>query len=234
MGRTTANPERIARYLAGRLSDSETRVFEALYPREPDIVQELEATARFREGLAALRERGELDSLLQVPPWRHRWVQVGIAASLAILAVGAALWIGRIHTVAPAVSASLTALRGSSDVSLSISGTYRFVTSRDAKNTALRVALPTTRGALEFRVLPEDRPEQVTYRASINAIPAVGAATLVGVADSLHADSEGFIRVFADSARLAPGAYELVVGPEPASFASAASRYRFVVHRAAD
>src|ERR1039457_4281832 len=101
MGRTTADPEQVARYLAGRLSASETLEFETLYARQPDIVQELEQTARFREGLATLRERGELEALVRVQPRRGRWVQLGIAASLAILAVGAALWVGRIHTVAP-------------------------------------------------------------------------------------------------------------------------------------
>jgi hypothetical protein len=234
MGKTATQPEQIARYLAGRLSASETLEFEARYPRQPDIVQELEETARFREGLAALRERGELEALVQAQPWRGRWAQLGIAASLAILVVCAALWVGRIHTVAPALGESVAAFRDSSGVSLSISGTYRFVTSRDAKNTALQIALPATHSALEFRVLPEVRPEQATYRATLNSIPTAGAPTTVGIVDTLHEDSEGFVRVFADSARLAPGAYELVVGPEPVSSASMASRYRLVIRPATD
>jgi ferric-dicitrate binding protein FerR (iron transport regulator) len=101
MGRTATNSEQIARYLAGRLSASETREFEALYSGQPDIVQELEETARFREGLAALRERGEIEALVRTQPRRGRWVQFGIAASLAILFVGGALWVGLTHTVAP-------------------------------------------------------------------------------------------------------------------------------------
>ena len=35
MGRTATNSEQIARYLAGRLSASETREFEALYSGQP-------------------------------------------------------------------------------------------------------------------------------------------------------------------------------------------------------
>jgi hypothetical protein len=234
MGKTADHSERIARYLAGRLSESETHDFETLYPQQPHLVQELEETVRFREGLAALRERGELKALVQAQPSRRRWVQLGIAASLAILAVGGALWVGRIHTVAPVLGASMAAFRDSSGAAVSISGTYRFVTSRDAKNTTLQITLPATRAALEFRVLPENRQEGATYRATLNSIPAVAAPTAVGVVDSLHADSEGFVRVFADSARLPPGAYELVVGPEPASSAYVASRFRLVVRLVKD
>ena len=234
MGKTAAQPEQIARYLAGRLSASETLEFEARYPRQPGIVQELEETARFREGLAALRARGELEALVQAQRWRGRWAQVGIAASLAILVVGAALWVGRSHTVAPALGESLVAFRDSSGVSLNISGTYRFVTSRDAKNTALQIALPAARAALEFRVLPEAMPEQANYRATLISVPAVGTPAAVGIVDSLHADNEGFVRVFADSARLAPGVYELVVGPEPASSAYVVSRYKLVIRSATD
>jgi hypothetical protein len=234
MGRTATNSEQIARYLAGRLSASETREFEALYSGQPDIVQELEETARFREGLAALRERGEIEALVRTQPRRGRWVQFGIAASLAILFVGGALWVGLTHTVAPVLGASPAALQNSSGAVLSISATFRFVTSRDAKNTTLQIALPTLRAALEFRVLPDYRPERATYRATLSSIPAVGAPTTVGIVDSLHEDTEGFVRVFADSARLPPGVYELVVGPEPVSSAFAASRYRFVVRPAKD
>jgi energy-converting hydrogenase Eha subunit A len=228
MGRTTADPERIARYLAGQLSVSETLEFETLYPRQPDITRELEETARFREGLATLRERGELEALAQAQPWRRRWL-LGIAASFAILAVGAALLVGRFHTVAPILGASPAALRASSSAALSISATYRFVTSRDAKNNALQITLPATSAALEFQVLPENRPEQATYSASLNAVPAAGAPTAFGVVGSIPADSEGFVRVFADSGRLPPGTYELIVRSEPAASAYPASRYRFVV-----
>lgn len=232
MGRTASNSEQIARYLAGRLSASETSEFEAQFTERPDIVQELEETARFRDGLAALRERGELKALVRAQPWRGRWVQLGIAASLAILFVGGALWVGLTHTVAPVLGALPAAFRDSAGAAVSISGTYRFVTSRDAKSTTLQIALPATRAAVEFRVLPEERPERATYRATLNSVPAVGATTTVGMVDSLHEDTEGFVRVFADSARLQPGAYELVVGPEPASSAQVASRYRFVVRPA--
>jgi hypothetical protein len=234
MDRTATNSEQIARYLTGRLSESETREFEALYSRRPEIIQELEETARFREGLAALRERGELEALVGTPPRRGRWLPFGIAASLAILVVGAALWIGRIHNVAPVLGASPAALRGSAGAGMSIFATYRFVTSRDAKNTALEIALPATAAALEFRVLPEDRQEGATYRATLNSLPAVGAPGAAGNIGSLHTDTEGFVRVFADSARLSPGAYELVVQSEPASSAYAASRFMLVVRAAKD
>ena len=128
---------------------------------------------------------------------------------VAILFIGGALWVGLTHTVAPVLGASPAAFRDAAGAAVSISGTYRFVTSRDAKSNTLQIALPAARAAVEFRVLPEERPERATYRATLNSVPAVGATTTVGIVDSLHEDTEGFVRVFADSARLPPGAYEL-------------------------
>jgi hypothetical protein len=230
LGRPAVNAERIARYLAGRLSASETREFEAQFSQSPDIVQEMEETARFQEGLAALRERGELKALVQSQPsWRRRWVQFGVAASLGILVVGGALWVGLTQSMEPVIGASPAVFRASSGVSLSVSATYRFITSRDAKSTALQIVLPATPAALEFMVLPENRPEGATYKATLSSVPAIGDTTAVGILDSLQADSDGFIRIFADSARLASGAYELVVGPESASSARMESRYKFVI-----
>jgi len=232
VGGTASHSEQIARYLAGQLSASESREFEELYAWRPDIVKELEQTARFQGGLATLRERGELEVLVQARPRRVRWVQLGIAASLAILSVGVALWVGRISPVAPVLGASPAGFLDSAGAAVSVSATYRFVTNRDAKSTTLQIALPATRAALEFRVLPENGQERATYRATLNSVPAVGAPSAAGSIDSLHADTEGFVRVFADSARLSPGVYELVVQSEPASSANAASRYRLVLRTA--
>lgn len=229
MGETTADPERVARYLAGLLPPAQNREFEALLSRRPELVRELEASARFREGLATLRERGELEALVQGRLRRPRWVPVGIAASMAALAIGAAFWLGRMPTATPLLGGSLAALQGKSGAAVSLSSTYRLVTSRDAMNPALQVDLPGARAALEFRVLAEDRPERATYRVTLDSIAADGTLAVVGAADSLQTDSEGFVRVFADSARLAPGAYELTLtsGPQPA--AAATVRFRLLV-----
>jgi len=74
MDRTQIDAEQVvARYLAGRLPATESDAFERYVSEHPEICNELEQTLKFREGLARLRERGELDALLQEPRPR-RWL----------------------------------------------------------------------------------------------------------------------------------------------------------------
>ena len=54
----------VARYLADQLSDSEREAFEAFCAKNPEMFRELEATARFKGGLARLAESGELANMV--------------------------------------------------------------------------------------------------------------------------------------------------------------------------
>src|SRR6476659_833752 len=91
----------IARYLAGQLTDAESAAFEAHYTEHPEVVRDIEHTLRLKEGLAVLRDRGELDGLLYR---RNYWrPAMGLAAGIAVLVVGVWLWIGQ-TTVAPIVA----------------------------------------------------------------------------------------------------------------------------------
>ena len=81
----------IARYLAGQLSTAESAAFEAHYTSHPEVVREIERTLRLKEGLAVLRDRGELDALLQQ---RNYWrPAMGLAAGIAVLVIG--VWLDR-------------------------------------------------------------------------------------------------------------------------------------------
>src|ERR1043165_5298786 len=79
----------VARYLADRLTDEEREAFEAYFPEHPDVVQELEAAARFKVGLMQLRDTGELTQLLQPAPRRQTWQYLAAAAAVAALVIGA-------------------------------------------------------------------------------------------------------------------------------------------------
>ena len=63
----------VARYLADRVTDNERSEFEAYYLVHPEIVQEMEAAARFKVGLMQLRDSGELPKLLRSKPRYLQW-----------------------------------------------------------------------------------------------------------------------------------------------------------------
>ena len=65
------NDHLIERYLDGRLSETESRRFEAYWIENPDLIRDLERGARLKSGLAGLRDRvGALGGSLVVesPP----------------------------------------------------------------------------------------------------------------------------------------------------------------------
>ena len=230
MDQSTAVPEQVARYLAGQLSTEETRDFEALMARQPEIAAELESAARFRAGLAALRERGELAALLKPRAPARRWLQTGIAASLAVLAAGVGLWIRFEPATAPLLSGTLAPLHASGGDSQDELQSYRFVTNRDARNTAVQVELRARHNVLEFSILPDrSAGEAQSYRVALDAVTDGGVASELATASSLRADADGFVHVYADSARLRQGAYELVITDEATTAPGAATRYRLVI-----
>ena len=77
----------IARYLADRLPEPERDAFEAYYLEHPDLLREIEAAARFKSGLAQLRDSGELGALLEATPWYARWRYLAIAAAAILVIV---------------------------------------------------------------------------------------------------------------------------------------------------
>src|SRR5688572_21034668 len=79
----------VARYLADRVTEEERSAFEAYYLEHPEVVQELEAAARFKTGLMRLRETGELDDLMQAKAGGFRWPYLAAAAAIAFLVLGA-------------------------------------------------------------------------------------------------------------------------------------------------
>src|SRR5688572_32105538 len=89
------DPALASRYLAGQLSPTELQAYEQHLLESPDAVQELEATARMKVGLANLRDAGQLERLLReapAPRLRRTGIALAAAAALAVIAVG--LWRG--------------------------------------------------------------------------------------------------------------------------------------------
>src|SRR5215471_9164838 len=84
----------VASYLAGRLPGGRTEEFEQYISQHAAARRQMEETLKFKEGLARLRDQGELDSLLRAPPAARRWIPYAAAAAVAMLAVSTALWLG--------------------------------------------------------------------------------------------------------------------------------------------
>src|SRR5512138_3501948 len=83
----------VARYLADQLSPAQAEEFEAYYTQHPSMVREIEHALRLKEGLATLRDRGQLDALLKARRWRWA-LPLSIAAAVAGAALGTWTWFG--------------------------------------------------------------------------------------------------------------------------------------------
>ena len=205
-----ADPTLANRFLAHQLSESERALIEAELRSNPDLIEELEAAARFKIGLQRLRDAGELDGLLA--PRGSSWLRslrgsAFAVAAVALVVVGAVLV--RLSTVPMALAASAAELAPGKTADLPVSRTY-LVIRRRALAERVSIDLPATRQAIKLRIQP--RPEvRAPYRVAITPVPGRGAATVAGVAVIETADRDGLVSVFADSARLRSGSYLLVI-----------------------
>ena len=199
------------RYLAGQLSPAEQEAYEQQYIRDPEALQELEATARMKVGLANLRDTGQLDSLLRgAPTTSRRTVAVGaIAASVAMIMIAVALWRGVSIPDGGALMASATELVDSSGNPLTVAATYALMRVRGTTAYDAVVELPGEPKAIELRVRPESAAP--IYRAALSRIRADGSVVQVAMVNDLAAEADGFLRIYVDSSKLETGSYLLVL-----------------------
>jgi len=220
-----------SRYLADQLGDAERADFEALLLKDPEVLRELEATARLKAGLHCLRASGELDRLLK-PKASVRWpVLASLAASLAVVVVGANLTRQATTPDSRLLEASLAALVDQSGRTLDVGATQALVRTRGGYLSGdystpydAVIELPSRRAAIELHVMPETRDESSTYRVTLaRHISDEGRplATVTG----LRTAENGFLTVFVDSTALALGSYDVIVdrdggdGTDKTSFA---------------
>jgi hypothetical protein len=195
----------VARYLADQLPEPEREAFEAYYLEHPEMLREIEAAARFKSGLAQLRESGELDALLKPVPWYARWRNLAIAAA-AILLIGIAFYIH--STPPPLVAVNLAALGGPSTIASSHAVLRRRGSAFDAE-----VTLPEAGAAIELRVLPEFAATR--YRIALARVNADEEREPVAELEELSAGDDGMVTIYLDAPRIAPGDYELTIADAP-------------------
>jgi hypothetical protein len=210
--------ERMRGYVAGRLSEDETRSFEDRLARDPSLVQELEQWLRLREGLEHLRDKGYFNAVAarSLKP-RAAWLPGALAAGIA--AVAAVVWL-RPHSGAPALlSATLPVSHGAAPTA-NVTAHFTFITMRGQETPDLN--LPGD-GLIELRARPvaggSGSFRMELSRASDGTTPAPLAAI------SAQRSEDGYLHAYADAARLQPGKYLLRVAPQSATPAAAASFY---------
>jgi hypothetical protein len=196
----------VERYLADQLDDAEREAFEAYWREHPEIVAEMEAVARLKVGLAALRESNQLTTL----PSAGRAVPrlFALAAAVAIVAVGAVVWVATRAPSEPVLVAAVSSLRDRSGRALSIASTHTILRMRGAASDA-RIELPPSSQAIELRILPEvDNPAPASYRLQLLREQA-GRLDTLGSIESLSPAADGFVTAYLSSSQLLPGQYRL-------------------------
>jgi hypothetical protein len=221
------DPALASRYLAGQLSHTELQAYEQHLLESPDAVQELEATARMKVGLANLRDAGQLDSLLlEAPAPRLRRLGIAFAAAAALVVIAVGLWRG-IDTAADAtLVASASELIDRSGRPLATGSSYALLRTRSSGYDAV-IELPAEARAIELRVRPE-APAPV-YSVALSRIHADGAVTQIGNVSELQAQADGFVRLYVDSSRLESGPYLVVITPAEDRTAASTSAFRVKV-----
>jgi hypothetical protein len=201
--------EEANRYLADRLSDTERADFENRLVREPQLVRELEAIARFKVGLQVLDERGELDQAMRSAHWSYGWLAV--AAAIAVLAIGVLTFRSFVspgeRSMLAAVPAALTDRQGNV---LPSAGAFTVLRKRVTTADAV-IELPPAGRAVEIRVLPESPAPTDGYRVSLWQQPPGSGARRLGSVTHVMPAADGFLNVFMDTTALAQGEYLLVV-----------------------
>jgi hypothetical protein len=84
----------VERYLADQLSETEREGFEAYFMEHPEVVQQMNRTARFKSALLDLNDSGRLQPLLVRKPQRTRAIVITAVAAVLVglIILVATLW----------------------------------------------------------------------------------------------------------------------------------------------
>lgn len=217
------------RYLAGQLSAAEEEAYEQYFVRNPDAVQELEATARMKVGLANLRDTGQLDVLLRAsaaPALDRRKAMLALVASLAFVVIGVGVWRGLSVSDSATLMATAEELVDRSGRPLTVGASYALLRTRATSYDAV-VKLPAEPRAIEMRVRPESIAPR--YTVALSRIRPDGSVTQIAMLSDLESQTDGFVRLYVDSSRLEAGPYLLVISPTQDETAMSTGSFRLRV-----
>jgi hypothetical protein len=214
----------VARYLAGQLSAADEVSFEGYAAQHPEIFRNVESTLRLKEGLAMLRDRGELQVLLRQRDWRAPFAAAA-AAVLLLITLGIWAW-WHVPSRALILAGSPAEFVGDPKRPLPIAGTYGLIQTR-GQGSGVEIMVPVKRSAIQIRVLPSVFAEHGRYHASLERVQGSGGKAVVGEIGGLVAAEDRFVTLYLDSSRLTPGDYEITLARADAeSPATDADRFR--------
>lgn len=189
--------ELIDRYLASRLTGPEVLMVETRIVEDPGFRNEVELTEALREGLQELQRRGEIAPLLTPRRTLLRQPRFALAASLGVLALGAASFL-------------FFQLPGDDPAGVTAT-TLRFEQTRSA-DAAPHVVWQRPGGTAVLRLHFDVGLEPAAaYRIVIERASGAGGTVLNAVA-GLTEDGVAVLTV--DSAALAAGDYRIVLTPQ--------------------
>jgi hypothetical protein len=220
----------IARYLAGRLSETESTRLEARVAAEPGLYERVEEVLRLQEGLAVLAQRDDLDALLRESPWRKRLGSWGAAAALALVVIGLGVWWASREPPAGVLALSAAELHLGARAP-AIEGPYVFARTRGDASVP-EIPRPNVPTAIELKFVPSVSSAGGRYRLTVHSSGAgagAGGRRLVGTLDSVAFGPDGYVTVFLDSAALRSGRYDLALEPSASARVDEGDRFEFRV-----
>jgi hypothetical protein len=195
----------VPRYLAGQLTPAENEAFERTLAERVELREHTEQVLKLKEGLARLRERGELEALLQAP-LRSRWLTYSAAAAIAMISLAVLAWLYLPGSAPGVLGLAPRQVASGQHPPPSVGGSYVLARMRGGSATT---DLPRA-GVIELRVLPSGLSSPVNYRAQLRAGGARGP--VVGQVDA-PVGADGYVTLYLDAGRLATGDYEVSLTP---------------------
>jgi hypothetical protein len=208
------------RYLADQLSPVEQAELEQYYSEHPDVLQDLQAVAGIKMGLALLRATGELERINA--PRKARWPLLLAPAATLLVAVLVG-YLMRAQLPPPTViAATASALSAARNMPPRVHSTYDL--QRTRSDVDVTIVQPPTAGLIELRVRDALEPPPAAYRIELLAIQSgdtrISRASLGG----LSADDAGVLNLYLDPAALGVGSFELRLFKEASGDAAPSSR----------
>ena len=220
----------VARYLADQLSEEERVAFEAYYLEHPDVVEEMEAAARFKAGMLELQRLGELET-----PAKRRSASVlpylAVAAGIAAIALVIVFVADREPPTSWILAATPPIPLAKDHAGLAVASTHQILRTRSSGPDAI-IDLPETAQAIKLEILPEVEGVSSKYRVALVRRER-GEGQLLAEIGDLSMNDDGFVQVYLNSARLEPGMYLLNLSSDASAGAQETSGFSLRVQRTA-
>ncbi len=203
-------------YLAGDLPADQLRLIEDRLERDPGLVRELELHLRLREGLGQVQTQ-RVRAVVAARRGQLRAWSSGLAAAAGCAGLALLLWTRQAPLDSPILQAAAQAAP--------LAAQFTFIPVRGSSRPDLDLPV---RGLIELRAAAGQPEGGGPYRLSLVREDGRGGADALGALAGLTVGTDGYLHVYVDAARLAPGEYLLRVDPDFA--ATAGTAFRFSLH----